>query len=92
MSDTEHTSKVICNLVLRLVLAVHIVDELVECFSDSVHIDFIFHVNAFGKIICHVTVHILTRGDQVLLDARKRVVLFDLQVDDFVRDDSHTLQ
>ena len=92
MPDAQHSRQVVGHLVLRLVLAIHVVDELVERLCDRVHIDFVLLVHALGELISHVAIHVLTRGDQVLLDARQRVVLLHLQVDDLVWDDSHALQ
>ena len=55
-------------------------------------VDFPLHVHPFRHFVSLVTVDILARGDQVLLDAGERVVLSDLQVDEFVRDDAHLLK
>ena len=92
MSNPEHARQVVCDLVLWLVLAVHGVNELIECLLHRVHVDLVLDVHTLGKFVRHVTVHVLARRDQVLLDPRQRVMLLHLQVDYLVRYDTHSLQ
>ena len=68
MADTEHTSQIVCNFVLSLILAVHLVDELVECLNNRSHVDLIFLIHSLGNLISHITVDILTSGYEILLN------------------------
>ena len=92
MTDAEHASKVVGNLILSTIRAVDGVDELVESVHDRVHVDVILLVDALGDLISHVAIDVLRGGNEVLLDARQRSVLPDLKVDELVGDDAHALQ
>lgn len=92
MSDSEHAGKIISDLVLRLVLAVHGVDKLVKGLLDRIHIDLVLDVHALSQLICHIPIDILARRDQVLLDPRQRVMLLHIQVNNLVRNDTHSLE
>ena len=92
MSDAQHSCQVVGNLVLGLVGAVHVVNELAEGVDDGVSVDLPFLVDAFGNLIGSVSVDVLIDGNEVLLYARKRGVLANLKVDEFVWDDAHLLK
>ena len=63
MSDAQHSCQVVGNLVLGLVGAVHIVNELAEGVDDSVSVDLPFLVDAFGNLIGGVSVDVLVDGN-----------------------------
>lgn len=67
----QHTGEIVGNLVLSFVLAVHVVDELIECFGDRVHVNLILHEHTLRKLVSHVAIDVLACRDQVLLDARQ---------------------
>ena len=92
VTDAEHASEVVGNLILSAIGAVNGVDELVEGVHDGVHVDVVLLVDALSDLVGHVAVDILRRGNKVLLDAGKRRVLPNLQVDELVGDDAHALQ
>ena len=92
VTDAEHASKVVGNLILSTIRAVDGVDKLVESIHDRVHVDVILLIDALGNLISHVAIDVLRGGNEVLLDARQRSVLPDLEVDELVGDDAHALQ
>ena len=92
MPDTQHAGQVIGDLILSLVCTVHMVDEPVERLYYRTHIDIILRVHAFGQFVCHVAIDILTSCDQILFYASQRVMLLDLQVNNLVWYDGHSLQ
>ena len=92
MPDSQHAGKIISDLVLSLVLAVHVINKLVECLNDSAHVNLVLCVHAFSQFVRHVTIDILTSRDQILFDASQRVMLLDIQVNNLVRYDTHSLQ
>ena len=92
MSDTQHAGQVISDLILSLVRAVHMVDKLIERLYNSCHINLVLRVHALSQLVRHVTIHILTRCNQILFDAGQGVVLLDLQVNNLVWNDSDSLQ
>ena len=69
MTDTEHAGQVVSALVLGLILAVHLVDELVESLTDGIHVDFVLLEHSFGNFVSHIAVNILAGGHEVLLYA-----------------------
>lgn len=69
MTDTEHAGQVVSDLVLGLILAVHLIDELVESLTHGVHVNLVLLEHSFGNFVSHIAINILASGHEVLLYA-----------------------
>ena len=84
MSNAEHAGQIICHVVLGLIVAVNIVEEVIEDLNHCLLINFKLLVLPLGYLFGHITIDIVIGGHEVLLDSCECCVFPHLQIDDLV--------
>ena len=89
---SKHSSKIVNNVILELISALVLEDELVECRRNRIHVHLLIFIQFARNLIHGLPIKARVYSLDFLLERCHRNRSWDIQVDELVRDDCHLLK